>query len=86
MTHTPIKQVTPMDNGMLKVSFSTENSMILDMKPVFGQARFHPLCDSNIWNSAATDGRFVRWYKHSVEIVEISWDELVKMTIGTQFY
>ena len=44
------------------------------MKPYLDKIRFRPLADSRVWNSAVTNGIFVRFCD-----VELSHDELLSM-------
>ena len=44
------------------------------MKPYLDRLRFRELCDPQIWNSAVTNGIFVR-----LGNVELSHDELLSM-------
>ena len=48
--------------------------LLLDMKPYLDKIRFLPLADPKVWNSAVTNGIFVRFGN-----VEISHDELLAM-------
>ena len=47
---------------------------MLDMKPYLDKIRFRPLADPKNWNSAVTNGIFVRFGN-----VELSHDELLSM-------
>ncbi len=80
-----IKNIEAMDNGILKVIFDTGNSILVDMSPRLSTARFGVLNHEDIWKSADTDGRFVHWYQEGVEVVELSFDELMKMTLGSAY-
>ena len=44
------------------------------MKPYLDKIRFRPLADPQVWNSAVTNGIFVRFGN-----VELSHDELLSM-------
>ena len=48
--------------------------MLLDMKPCLDKCRFRPLADPKVWNSAATNGIFVRFGD-----VELIHDEIFAM-------
>lgn len=48
--------------------------LLLDMKPYLDKLRFQPLSDPETWNSAMTNGIFVRFGN-----VELSHDELLTM-------
>ena len=48
----PITRVEPMANGILRVTFDTGNSVIVDMKPVFGGFRFGVLQNPDVWRTA----------------------------------
>ena len=47
---------------------------MLDMKPYLDKIRFRSLIDPQVWNSAVTNGIFVRFGN-----VELSHDELLSM-------
>ena len=47
---------------------------MLDMKPYLDKIRFRPLADARVWNSAVTNGIFVRFGD-----VELSHDEILSM-------
>lgn len=48
--------------------------LLLDMKPHLDKLRFRPLADPAVWNSAMTNGIFVRF-----DNVELSHDEILSM-------
>ncbi|MBE5860526.1 MAG: DUF2442 domain-containing protein [Butyrivibrio sp.] len=73
-----ILDVTPMDDYILKVVFISGSSMLLDMKPYLDKVRFKRLSDKKVWNSAVTNGIFVRF-----DDVEISHDEILSMAEQT---
>ena len=54
--------------------FCVRQSALLDMKPHLDKIRFRPLADSRVWNSAVTNGIFVRFGD-----VELSHDEILSM-------
>ena len=66
--------VEPLPDYILRVDFVSGARLLLDMKPYLDKIRYLPLADPKVWNSAVTDGIFVR-FGH----VEISHDELLSM-------
>ena len=56
------------------VAFSKSLVLLLDMKPYLDKIRFRPLADARVWNSAVTNGIFVRFGN-----VELSHDEILSM-------
>ena len=66
--------VTPLPNHVLQVDFVSGSRLLLDMKPYLDKIRFRPLADARVWNSAVTNGIFVRFGN-----VELSHDELLSM-------
>ena len=81
----PITQVQPMEDGILRVTFDTGNSVLVNMKPGFSGFRFGVLSNMQIWQSADTDGGFVYWYKNGMPVAEISYNEIMRMTIGESY-
>lgn len=81
----PITKVEPLENGILKVTFDTGNSVTVDMKPGFSGFRFAALQDPEIWQTAGTDGSFIHWYKNALPVAELAYNELMKMTIGESY-
>ncbi len=81
----PIIKVEAMDDGILKVTFDTGNSIIVDMKPNFGGFRFGALKNPEIWQSVDTNGSFVHWHKDGIVIAELAYDEIMKMTLGESY-
>lgn len=69
-----ILAVKPMDGYVLQVDFISGNRLLLDMKPYLDKIRFRPLTDPQVWNSAVTNGIFVRFGN-----VELSHDEILSM-------
>ena len=69
-----ISAVTALSDHMLQVDFISGSSLLLDMKPYVETTRFRPLLDQEIWNSAVTNGIFVRFGD-----VELSHDEILAM-------
>lgn len=66
--------VTPLPDHVLQVDFVSGSRLLLDMKPYLDKIRFRPLADSWVWNSAVTNGIFVRFGD-----VELSHDEILSM-------
>lgn len=66
--------VTPMSDYILQVDFVSGSRLLLDLKPYLEKIRFRPLADPQVWNSAVTNGIFVRFGN-----VELSHDELLSM-------
>ena len=66
--------VAPLPNHILQVDFVSGARLLLDMKPYLDKIRFLPLNDPEVWNSAVTNGIFVRFGN-----VELSHDELLAM-------
>ena len=69
-----ISAVKAMDGHILQVDFVSGSRLLLDMKPYLDKIRFRPLADPQVWNSAVTNGIFVRFGN-----VELSHDELLSM-------
>ena len=69
-----ISAVSPLTNHILQVDFVSGSRLLLDMKPYLDKLRFRPLNDPQVWNSAVTNGIFVRFGN-----VEVSHDELLSM-------
>ena len=66
--------VTPLADYILQVDFVSGSRLLLDMKPYLDKIRFRPLADARVWNSAVTNGIFVRFGD-----VELSHDEILTM-------
>ena len=66
--------VAPLPDHILQVDFVSGACLLLDMKPYLDKIRFLPLADPKVWNSAVTNGIFVRFGN-----VELSHDELLLM-------
>ncbi len=66
--------VEPLADHVLKVDFISGSSMLLDMKPFLDKTRFQRLSDQDVWNSAVTNGIFIRFGD-----VELSHDEIFAM-------
>ena len=69
-----ILAVKAMDGHILQVDFVSGSRLLLDMKPYLDKIRFRPLADPQVWNSAVTNGIFVRFGN-----VELSHDEMLSM-------
>ena len=69
-----ISAVKPLDGFVQQVDFISGSRLLLDMKPYLDKIRFRPLADPQVWNSAVTNGIFVRFGN-----VELSHDELLTM-------
>ena len=69
-----ILAVKAMDGYVLQVDFVSGSRLLLDMKPYLDKIRFRSLADLQVWNSAVTNGIFVRFGN-----VELSHDELLTM-------
>ena len=69
-----IAAVAPLPEHMLQVDFVSGSRLLLDMKPYLDKIRFQPLSDPQVWNSAVTNGIFVRCGN-----VEMSHDEILSM-------
>ena len=69
-----ILAVKALDGHILQVDFVSGSRLLLDMKPYLDKIRFRSLADPQVWNSAVTNGIFVRFGN-----VELSHDELLSM-------
>ena len=69
-----ILAVRPLEDFILQVDFVSGSRLLLDMNPYLDKIRFRPLADLQVWNSAVTNGIFVRFGN-----VELSHDELLSM-------
>ena len=69
-----ISAVTPLPDYILRVDFVSGSGLVLDMKPYLDKLRIRPLADPAVWNSAMTNGIFVRF-----DNVELSHDEILSM-------
>jgi len=69
-----ISAVVPLAQYILQVDYFSGSRLLLDMKPHLQQIRFRPLADPQVWNSAVTNGIFVRFGN-----VELSHDEMLSM-------
>ena len=69
-----ISAVTPLPDYILRVDFISGSRLLLDMKPYLDKFRFRSLSNPQVWNSAVTNGIFVRFGD-----VEMSHNELFSM-------
>lgn len=69
-----ISAVKALDSFILQVDFISGSRLLLDMKPYLDKIRFMSLTAPEVWNSAVTNGIFVRFGN-----VELSHDELLSM-------
>ena len=69
-----LSAVVPLANHILQVNFVSGSRLLLDMKPYLDKIRFRTLTDPQVWDSAVTNGIFVRFGN-----VELSHDELLSM-------
>ena len=69
-----ILAVKAIDGYVLQVDFVSGSRLLLDMKPYLDKIRFRSLADPQVWNSAVTNGIFVRF-----DNVELSHDEILSM-------
>ena len=69
-----IEAVEPLADHVLQVDFISGSRLLLDMKPYLDKFRFRSLSDPQVWNSAVTNGIFVRFGDG-----EMSHDELFSM-------
>lgn len=81
----PIKTVEPLDNGLLRVTFFAGGVVDVPVKDYMFHARLCPLKEQNVFSSASTDGSFVRWYRDGIMVVDLSWEEVVQMAVGTEW-
>ena len=69
-----IESVKPLGDHILQVDFLSGSRLLQNMKPYLDSIRVRPLKSPLVWQSAATNGLFVRF-----ENVELSHDELLSM-------
>ena len=69
-----ISAVKPLDGFVQQVDFISGSRLLLDMNPHLDKIRFRPLADPQVWNSAVTNGIFVRFGN-----VELNHDEILSM-------
>ena len=73
-----IAAVKPLQQHILQVDFVSGSRLLLDMTPYLDKLRFRPLSDPETWNSAVTNGIFIRFGD-----VELSHDEVLAMAEQT---
>ena len=66
--------VAPLADYILQVDFVSGSRLLLDMKPYLDKMRFCTLSDPQVWNSAVTNGIFVRFGN-----VELRHNEILSM-------
>jgi len=81
----PISEVKSQKDGVLLVNFDSGNSVTLDMKPKFAAYRFGVLSNPDIFASADTDGKFIRWYKDGMVVAELGFGEIMRMVLGEAY-
>ena len=69
-----ISAVRPLDGFILQVDFISDSRLLLNMNQYLDKIRFRSLADAKVWNSAETNGIFVR-----LGNVELSHDEILSM-------
>ena len=69
-----ISSVAPLADYILQVDFVSGSRLLLDMKPYRDKFRFQSISQPQVWNSAVTNGIFVRFGG-----VELSHDEILAM-------
>ena len=69
-----ILAVKPLEPYILQIDFISGSRLLLDMKPYVDKIRFRTLTDPKVWNSAVTNGIFVRFGDE-----ELSHDEILSM-------
>ena len=69
-----ISAVKPLDNYVLQVDFVSGSRLFLDLNRHINNMRFRSLKNKEVWQSAVTNGIFVRFGG-----VEIAHDELFAM-------
>ena len=69
-----LKAVTTLPDYILQVDFVSGSRLLLDMSRYLDKLRFRPLANPEVWNSAVTNGIFIRFGN-----VELSHDEILSM-------
>ena len=69
-----IKAVKPLANYVLQVDYVSGSRMLLDLSRRLNTMRLRPLKQPEVWNSAGTNGIFVRFGR-----VELSHDEILEL-------
>lgn len=78
----PIIRVEPMQGCVLRVVFDNGNSVTVDFSPRLKTFRFGILKDETVWRTADTDSVFVHWHQSGLNVVEVAYDEIMKMALG----
>ena len=81
----PIREVQPLAGGRLRLILETGGSLDVPLEPHFHEARLCPLREESVWKNVDTNGRFVHWYRRGLEVVELGWDELVGLALGSRW-
>ena len=69
-----ILAVKPLEPYILQIDFISGSRELLDMQPYVDKIRVRTRTDPKVWNSAVTNGIFVRFGD-----VELSHDEILSM-------
>ena len=69
-----ISAVEPLADYILQVDYVSGSRLLLDMSRYLDKLRFRPLSNPEVWNSAVTNGIFIRFGN-----VELSHDEILSM-------
>lgn len=69
-----IRAATPLENYILQIDYWNGSKLLLDLSQKLDSIRFRPMKDPDTWNSATTNGVFVRFAN-----TEFSHDELLAM-------
>ena len=69
-----ILAVKPLQSYILQIDFISGSRLLLDLGPYVDKVCMHPIPDLKVWNSAVTNGIFVRFGN-----VELSHDEILSM-------
>ena len=69
-----LSAVEPLPDHILQVNFVSGSRLLLDMSRYLDKLRFRPLANPEVWNSAVTNGIFIRFGN-----VELSHDEILSM-------
>lgn len=81
----PILEVNAHPNGILKVTFDSGHSVILDMKCKFSGFRFGVLSNPCIFANVDTDGNFIHWRKDGMVVAELGFGEITTMVLGEAY-
>lgn len=73
-----ITAVKPLKNYILQIDFVSSSRLLLDMSERINSLRFRPLKSLDVWNSATTNGVFVRFGD-----IEVAHDEILAMAEET---